>query len=167
MFPIKHLLNKEIKVAKVRIAGEQGLSDIISLCEAQKQAEEQELDLVLLSEKDGVGVCKIFDYQKYEYTRHKKEKSNHKCKHEVKEIQIRPSIAIHDMKVKAKAIDKFLKAKCKVKISLIYKGREMKLMSKGEDKLNELLSLVTEEYKVSSQLSRENNRITIGLEAHK
>ena len=166
MFKIKHLLNEQINLSKVRVVGDSGISDIINLEEALKIADEKDLDLVLMTKSDNVGICKLMNYSKYEYEMHKKDKLNSKNKHEVKEIKIGPSIALNDMRVKAKSIDKFLSSGHKVKISLMYKGRQTKLMSSGKDKLSSLLSLVTHEYIVSTKMKQDGNRIMIVIEGY-
>lgn len=111
---------------------------IISLNEALDAARTNGLDLVEIAGKADPPVCKIMDYGKYKYEMSKKA---HLAKKKqvvivVKEIKIRPKIDEHDYKFKIKHAMQFLAAGNKVKISIVFRGREMAYMEKGREILN-------------------------------
>lgn len=89
-----------------------------------KIAEEQGLDLVEVASAAKPPVCRIMDYGKYRYQMSKKQSSKHKTV-EVKEIKIRPQINKHDLDFKIRNIKRFLEEGNKVKITMIFRGREI------------------------------------------
>lgn len=122
------LINEEIKNSQVRIVGE-GYNDvgIVFLEDALEMAEKENLDLVQVSEKDGVPVCKIMNYSKYVYEQNKSKKNQKKGqkKSEVKEIRVGCNIADHDLLIKAKKANNILDDGDKVKVSVLFKGRQI------------------------------------------
>lgn len=100
---------------------------VIPTSEAQRMADEKELDLVVVSPNQAPPVAKIMNYGKYKYELEKKAKEAKKKQHtvEVKEIKIRYKIDTHDYMVRIKNIKKFLAAGDKVKIVIMLRGREM------------------------------------------
>lgn len=119
---------------------------IINIKEALELAKSVELDLIQIS-KDAVPVCKILDYGKYKYDLSKRNKEASKRQREnsikVKEIKFRPSTGLNDLKIKASQAEKFIKDNNKVKISILFKGREMAHKEVGFDKLNTFVELVS------------------------
>ncbi len=97
---------------------------IVPLREALKIAEEHNLDLAEVAPAARPPVCKVMDYGKYRYQLNKKQSSKHKtvC---LKEIKVRPNINKHDLDFKIKNIKRFLGDGNKVKITLIFRGREI------------------------------------------
>jgi translation initiation factor IF-3 len=117
---------------------------VISLEEALAKAEEAGLDLVEVSASADTPVCKIMDYGKYRYKQNKKLHDAKKSQTviQVKEIKLKPKTEEHDVQVKMKHIKKFLKNHDKVKVSMMFRGREIaftdigrKLMGKIRDEL--------------------------------
>lgn len=100
---------------------------VIPTSEAQRMADEKELDLVVVSPNQAPPVAKIMNYGKYKYELEKKAKEAKKKQHtvEVKEIKIRYKIDTHDYMVRIKNIKKFIAAGDKVKIVIMLRGREM------------------------------------------
>jgi len=100
---------------------------IMPLKEALKLAEELELDLVEIAPTAKPPVCKIMDFGKYRYQQSKKEKEAKKKQKviNVKEIKIRPSIEEHDFQVKLKNVIRFLEDGDKVKVTVMFRGREL------------------------------------------
>lgn len=94
---------------------------------AQELADQKQLDLVLIAPNGNPPVCKIMDYGKHRFEVAKKEKEARKKQHviDVKEVRLSASIEEHDMGVKAKHADKFLRSGDKVKVSIRFRGREM------------------------------------------
>jgi len=108
-------------------------------------AEQKQLDLVMIAPLGNPPVCKIMDYGKYKFEIAKKEKEARKNQHviNVKEVRLSASIEEHDMAVKAKSADKFLKAGDKVKVSIRFRGRELAHREIGYEvmeKFNTMLS---------------------------
>ena len=122
---------------------------IVPTVQALRMAQDVSLDLVEISPQVDPPVCKILDYSKFRFERHKQEaEAQKKQKHQsVKEVQIRPNIGAGDLEVKKRAIVKFLNEESKVKIVMRFRGRENQHMDEGAkviDKLlNELQSIAT------------------------
>ena len=100
---------------------------IVSTREALDKATEEELDLVEISPNAKPPVCKIMDFGKYKYELSKKEKDSKKRQHviHVKEIRFRPKTEKHDLEFKIKNGRKFLEQGNKLKITVMFKGREI------------------------------------------
>lgn len=116
-------MDKEIRL--ISDTGEQ--VGIMSARDAQKLADEKNLDLVKISPQAKPPVCKIMDYSKYKFDLAKKEKEAKKKQKvvETKEVRLSPNIDTHDVQVKVKNAVKFLKAGNKVKVSIRFRGREL------------------------------------------
>lgn len=122
------LINEQINAKEVRLNGENGVTyGIVTLSEAKKIAEEQELDLVLISPVAVPPVCKVMDYGKYRFDMLKREKEAKKKQKvaEVKGMQLSMNIADNDLQFKAKNVRKFLTNGDKVKVVLRMFGRQL------------------------------------------
>lgn len=122
------MINEEITAKSVRLIGNEGEQlGILDIKEAQAMADEQELDLVLMSPNADPPVCKIMDYGKYRFDQMKKEKENRKNQHVVdtKEIKMTPSIDTHDFETKMNHAKKFLTGGDKLKVTIRFRGREV------------------------------------------
>lgn len=106
--------------------------------EAQELATSKGLDLVEVSPNSQPPVCRIMNYGKFKFDQHKKEKEAKKKQKQVtlKEIKMRIGIEEHDFVVKTKAVEKFLKEGHKVKITIMFRGREMNHPELGVDVCN-------------------------------
>ena len=144
-------MNEQITASEVRVISSNGKQlGIISIREALYHAEDEGFDLVEVSPDAKPPVCKIVDYGKLKY---KEQKSKKEAKRkqktiEVKEIKMRPGISKHDYEVKIKALSKFIASGNKVKVSLLFRGREMEHKNLGIDLLNRLIEEVAEYAKV-------------------
>ncbi|MDY5676956.1 MAG: translation initiation factor IF-3 [Eubacteriales bacterium] len=121
-------MNEQIRVPQVRLVGSQGEAlGIMSISDARAKADEEGLDLVLLSPNAVPPVCKIMDYGKHKFDTIKKEKEAKKKQKvsEVKGMQLSMNIADNDMQFKAKNVRKFLTNGDKVKVSLRMFGRQL------------------------------------------
>jgi len=130
----KHRINHQIKAKIVRLIGEDGKNKgDVPLKEAIKYAEERGLDLVEVAPDANPPVCKVMDYGKFKYEMKKKMQSAKKKQATivVKEIKIRPKIEEHDYQVKLKHIRRFLEEGNKVRVIVMFKGRELIFMDKG------------------------------------
>ncbi len=130
----EHRTNHMIRVAQVRLVGENVEVGVYSTQDALKMAQDQGLDLVEISPNADPPVCKIIDYNKFFYEKKKKEKEM-KAKSkvsEVKEIRFTPNTDDHDFDFKAKHAENFLKDGNKVKAYVQFKGRAIQFKERGE-----------------------------------
>lgn len=122
------MINGQIRDKEIRLISDTGEQvGIMSARDAQKLADEKNLDLVKISPQAKPPVCKIMDYSKYKFDLAKKEKEAKKKQKvvETKEVRLSPNIDTHDVQVKVKNAVKFLKAGNKVKVSIRFRGREL------------------------------------------
>jgi translation initiation factor IF-3 len=115
---------------------------VVPLRQAQQIADEKGLDLVEVSPKSKPPVCKIMDFGKYKYKleiseKLKKKKQSHIV---VKEIKLRPKIDINDLNTKKRQIEKFIKNGNKVKITVMFRGREIVHKQLGMDILENIIN---------------------------
>ena len=132
-------INEQIRDSKVRVISETGEQlGVMSAPEAQKIADDKELDLVKVSPNANPPVCKIMNYGKYVFEMAKREKEVKKNQKtiEVKEIRLSVTIDVGDINTKAKACQKFIKAGNKVKVSIRMRGRQMAHQNLAYDVLN-------------------------------
>jgi translation initiation factor IF-3 len=121
-------INREIRASQVRVIDMEGKQlGVISLTEALAEAAKAGLDLVEVSPTATPPVCRIMDYGKFRYQQSKKIQVSKKSQTviQVKEIRLRPKTEEHDLEVKLKHIRKFLDQHNKVKISMMFRGREI------------------------------------------
>ena len=125
--PASKFTRKKITANEIRLVGDNVEIGVYRLPKAIALAEELELDLVEISPNTDLPVCKIMDYGKFKYQAQKKAAEAKKKQKVigVKEIKMRPNIDTHDYEVKLKNMKKFIEFGDKVKISLMFRGREM------------------------------------------
>ncbi len=171
VFEIKQdfLVNENIKFAEVQVIDENGEKlGKMSTRDARQMAEEKGVDLVLVSPNAEIPVCKILDYSKYKFEMAKKKKEAKKNQKiiELKEIRLSPNIDKHDLEVKAKNANKFLKAGNKVKVSMRFRGRELNFINQGKEimvKFQELL----EDFQIDKEAKMEGKNLTMFLSPSK
>lgn len=146
-------VNKEIRARQVRVIGENGEQlGILHIKEALRAAEERSLDLVEVSPATEPPVCKLMDYGKFRYEQAKKEKDS-KFKRrtlDVKEVKLRPKIDDNDFNVKKNTAERILKTGNKVKITLMFRGREVVYTELGK----QLMMKLSEELEPISTVER-------------
>lgn len=129
-------INKQIKSPKVRIVGDNIESKIVNIDEALKIAENKGMDLVEISSNINPPVCKIIDYQKFQFEKKLKEKelkkNQRKNTNKIKEIRLSYNIDDNDFNFKLNHAKNFLEKGNKVKVSIFFKGREINYKSQGE-----------------------------------
>ncbi|OGP82245.1 MAG: translation initiation factor IF-3 [Deltaproteobacteria bacterium RBG_16_58_17] len=121
-------INREIRSSSVRVIDVEGNQlGVISLADALAEAAKAGLDLVEVSPTAAPPVCRIMDYGKFRYQQSKKVQISKKSQTviQVKEIRLRPKTEEHDLEVKIKHIRKFLEQRNKVKITMMFRGREI------------------------------------------
>ncbi len=141
------LINNQIREKEVRVLDNEGNQlGIMSSFEANKLADEQELDLVLISPVANPPVCKIMNYGKFKYETIKKEKENRKSQKvvEVKEVWLSTTIDVGDINTKAKQATKFLTNGDKVKVSIKLRGRQIARPEQAEKIMDEFFEILKE-----------------------
>ena len=121
-------LNDEITARECRLIGFDGAQlGIYTVAQAQRVADDQNLDLVEIAPNAEPPVCRIMDYGKFKYDQAIKAKQARKnqSKIEIKEMKFRPKIDVGDYTTKKKHVVRFLEDGCKVKITIMFRGREM------------------------------------------
>jgi translation initiation factor IF-3 len=134
-------INERIRVPEVRLIDENGQQvGIMKTSEAIRYAESRELDLVEVAPDAKPPVCRVLDYSKYKYEQNQKQKAarKHQQQINVREIKFRPKIAQHDYDTKKGHVERFLKGRDKVKVTIMFRGREMAHPERGEMILNRL-----------------------------
>ncbi len=128
--------------------------------EALATAEESGMDLVEISPNADPPVCKIMDYGRFKYEQTKKiqEAKKKQTTFQVKEIKVRPKTDTHDLEIKIGRIEKFIGKKNKVKVTVVFRGREITLTQRGRELLTKIAE-DTNEYAVVEQSSRMEGRI--------
>jgi translation initiation factor IF-3 len=127
-------INERIRAPRCRLIGIDGSQlGIFSIEDALRIAEDQAFDLVEIAPGADPPVCRIMDYGKYKYEQTQKAKlaRKHQTKVEIKEIKFRPKIDTHDYETKKRHVVRFLEAGAKVKVTIMFRGREMVHAERG------------------------------------
>ncbi len=139
-------MNERIRTSQVRLVGPDGSQiGIVSTQDALRRAQDLDLDLVEVAPQANPPVCRIMDYGKYKYERDVRQKEARKkqARVEVKEIKMRPKIDPHDYGTKKGHVERFLKQGARVKVTIMFRGREMAHTELGR----RLLDRLTEDLK--------------------
>ncbi|MEG6520808.1 translation initiation factor IF-3 [Desulfotomaculum sp. 1211_IL3151] len=121
-------INEEIRAREVRVVdADNNQLGIMPVKEALRLAEEKQLDLVEVAAQAKPPVCRIMDYGKFKYEQSKRDKETKKKQRiiQIKEVKLRPRIEDHDYSVKSKNAERFLKDGDKVKVTIMFRGREI------------------------------------------
>jgi translation initiation factor IF-3 len=140
-------VNERIRVPEVRVIGDDGEQiGIMKTDEALRMAQERELDLVEVAAEARPPVCRILDYSKYKYEIAQKQKQARKHQQQIviREIKFRPKIAQHDYDTKKGHVERFLRHKDKVKITIMFRGREVTHPERGRMILDRLAEELAE-----------------------
>ena len=136
-------INYRIRSKEVRVIGENGEQlGVLAVQDAVKRAEETGLDLVEVAPTANPPVCRIIDYSKYKYEQEKREKEARKKQRviHIKEVRLGPKIGEHDYQFKLRNLEEFLKRGDKVKVTMMFRGREMAHIDLGRRILDRLSS---------------------------
>ncbi len=134
-------INERIRVPEVRLIDENGQQvGIMRTQDALRMAQDRDLDLVEVAPDAKPPVTRILDYSKYKYEQVQKQKAarKHQQQINVREIKFRPKIAQHDYDTKKGHVERFLRGRDKVKVTIMFRGREMAHPERGEMILNRL-----------------------------
>ena len=128
-------INERIRVPQVRLIGEDGNQiGIVDTAKALRYAQERDLDLVEVAADARPPVCRVLDYSKYRYEQEQKAKAarRHQKQVNVREIKLRPKIATNDYETKKNHVVRFLKGDDRVKVTIMFRGREQTHPERGE-----------------------------------
>jgi len=130
-----------------------------------KLSGERGLDLVEIAPQAQPPVCKIIDHGKFKYERQKREKIQRKNQQTstLKEIRLHPNTDVHDFEFKARHAIDFLEEGNKVKVVVIFKGREMAYTEQGEELLNRFIEKTEDIAKVESAIKMEGKNMNLIL----
>ncbi|MBR5386043.1 MAG: translation initiation factor IF-3 [Clostridiales bacterium] len=148
------LVNDNIKFSKVRLIDAEGnMVGVVPIEEAQKAAEEADLDLVCISANPDNPVCRIMDYGKFLFEQSKREKEAKKKQKEteLKEVGMKLTTDTHDIEVKQKMVIRFLKNGDRVKVKIRYRGREMAYQQQGYAVMEKFMEGIEEYGQIDKQ----------------
>lgn len=159
-------VNRQIRAREIRLIGSDGEQvGIIPFRKALDSALERGLDLVEVNPRTRPPVCKILDYGKYRYEQSKKEREarQHRTNITLKEVKFRPKIGTHDYETKKRMVIRLLEGGDKVKVTLMFRGREVVYKRQGMERLNTLAEEVGELAIVERRAKLEGRNMTMIL----
>ena len=157
-------INHRIRIPEVRVIVDKGEQlGVMATHEALRLAEERGLDLVEISPRAVPPVCQIMDYGKYKYEEDKKKRQAKKRAStvETKEIKFRPKTEGHDMDFKVKHVRRFLEAGNKVRLVVVFRGREITHPQTGMNVLNRVTEMTADICAVEVTPNMEGKRMII------
>ena len=158
--------NHNIRATEVRVIDSDGsMIGVMPVAQAVSLAKEQDLDLVEISPNANPPVCKILDYNKYVYEQGKKanEAKKKQAKVMMKELRIKSHIAPHDLEVRMRQIEEFLRKKNQVRFVVVFHGRENQHKDIGIEILNNTAKRMEEIATVDGSLQSLGNRMFLTL----
>ena len=161
--PDKTNINERIRAREVRVIDPEGNQiGVLPTQQALATAKELGLDLVEISPSANPPVCKIMDYGRFKYqqTKKRQEAKKKQTRFQVKEIKVRPKTGDHDLQTKIGHIRKFIGKKDKVKVTVIFRGREITLSQLGRELLNRIAE-ETEDIAVVEQAPKFEGRTIV------
>ena len=159
-------MNEAIKADEVRLISENGEQlGVLKLDDAIERAKDVGLDLIEVASNANPPVAKIINYGKLKYEEKKKAQASKKKQHvvKIKEMRVRPRIDDHDLDTKVNRGRKFIEDGCKLKVTLMYRGREMSRLDLGLDVLNRVVEMLSDIAEVEKHGELEGRRQTIVL----
>jgi len=159
-------INERIRVPEVRLIGDDGEQvGVMKTPDALSYAQSRELDLVEVAPEASPPVCRVLDYSKYKYEKNQREKQARKHQQQivVREIKFRPKIAEHDYATKKGHVERFLNHRDKVKVTIMFRGREVAHPERGEIILNRLAEELGELAIVEQRPQQDGRNMTMML----
>jgi len=159
-------VNQKIRAPKVRVISPDGEQlGIMEVPAALEKAEEHGLDLVEVAPNVDPPVCRIMDYGRYRYEESKKEHERKKKQAivVVKEIKLRPKTEEHDLDYKVKRLKEFLADKFKVKVTIMFRGREITHPEQARTIIDKVIQLMGEDGQVEQPAKFEGRNMTMIL----
>ena len=157
-------VNEGIIAREVRLVGDKGEQlGIMTLAQARELARKQDLDILEVAPTSVPPVCRLLDYGKYKYEQAKKEREMRKSQKVavLREVRLRPKIGEHDLESKIKTIKKLLADGDKVKITMMFRGREITHSDIGWGLLKKIVDMVKGLALIEKQPSMEGQRMYI------
>jgi translation initiation factor IF-3 len=157
-------INDRIRVPEVRLIDDEGNQiGVLKTADALKFAQERELDLVEIAPEANPPVCRVLDYSKYKYEQAQKQKQARKHQQQItiREIKFRPKIAQHDYDTKKHHVERFLRQKDKVKVTIMFRGREVTHPERGAAILDRLAEELAELGVVEQRPLQEGKNMTM------
>jgi translation initiation factor IF-3 len=159
-------INEEIRVREIRLVSETGEQlGIMAPRDALKIAQSKGLDLVEIAPGAKPPVCRIMDIGKHKYEQSKREREARKKQHviSIKEVKLRPNIEDHDFDVKAKSALRFLEDGDKVKVTIMFRGRELSHPELGRELLKRMAEYLKGHANVERDVKLEGRNMTMFL----
>ncbi|HST55314.1 MAG TPA: translation initiation factor IF-3 [Solirubrobacteraceae bacterium] len=159
-------INERIRVPEVRLIDDQGQQiGVLKIDDALKFAQERDLDLVEVAPDARPPVCRVLDYSKYKYEQAQKLKQARKHQQQItiREIKFRPKIAQHDYDTKKGHVERFLRHKDKVKVTIMFRGREVTHPERGVMILDRLAEELSELATVEQRPTQDGRNMTMML----
>jgi translation initiation factor IF-3 len=157
-------INERIRVPEVRLIDDQGAQvGVMKTPDALRFAQEKDLDLVEVAPEARPPVCRVLDYSKYKYEQAQKLKQARKHQQQItiREIKFRPKIAQHDYDTKKGHVERFLRHKDKVKVTIMFRGREVTHPERGTAILDRLAEELAELGVVEQRPMQEGRNMTM------
>jgi len=155
-------INERIRISEVRLIDEEGEQvGVIETKKALEMARERDLDLVEVAPDARPPVARLLDYSKYKYEQEQKAKAARKHQQQVniREIKLRPKIADHDYATKRGHVERFLRNKDKVKVTIMFRGREQAHPERGRALLQRLYDDIAEIATIESEPQQEGRNM--------
>jgi translation initiation factor IF-3 len=159
-------INERIRVPEVRLIGDDGQQvGVVKTDEALRYAQERDLDLVEVAPEARPPVVRVLDYSKYKYEQEQKAKAarRHQKQITIREIKLRPKIATKDYETKKGHVERFLRGQDKVKITIMFRGRETTHPERGEQLLMRLAEDVAEIGTIEQRPNLDGRNMTMVL----
>ena len=159
-------VNDQIRISPVRLIDADGEQvGIVSLDEARERATDASLDLVEVAPDARPPVCRLMDYGKFRYEEQRREREARKKQHtmHVKEVKYRPGIDNHDYEFKTRHVRRFLEEGDKVKVTMMFRGRQLSHPEIGLAVLERVFGDVEDVGKIESQPTREGRTMIMIL----
>jgi translation initiation factor IF-3 len=159
-------INERIRVSEVRLIDEEGNQvGIVPTEQAMERAAEKDLDLVEVAADARPPVARLLDYSKYRYEQEQKAKQarKHQQQINVREIKLRPKIAVHDYETKKGHVERFLRQHDKVKVTIMFRGREQAHPERGRQLLRRLFEDIEDLAVIESEPIQEGRNMSMML----
>ena len=159
-------INERIRVPRVRLIDEDGSQiGVVETEQAMALARDRDLDLVEVAPDARPPVTRLLDYSKYRYEQEQKAKAARKHQQQVniREIKLRPKIAQHDYETKRGHVERFLRANNKVKVTIMFRGREQAHPERGRALLDRLYNDIAEIAVIEQQPLQEGRNMSMLL----
>jgi translation initiation factor IF-3 len=159
-------VNEQIRLSPVRLIDTDGAQlGVVPVDQAMSAAREKGMDLVEVAPNARPPVCRIMDYGRYKYEQAKADREAKRKQHvtQMKEIKMRPNIEEHDFEFKTRHIKRFLSERDKVKVTIMFRGREMAHTENGKEVLDDVVEEIGDLAVVEQQARLEGRNMFLIL----